>query len=309
MQFLTDLFEISLRSLELKALRVVIILAVLVVCKFLISLAHALNRRAVRSSWWLFQRAFSRQSQAVTVNDLIINAVKYVIYFTVFGYILRELGIDYRTYLASLSLIGVAIGFGAQGLVQDVVTGFFIIFEDQFAVGDMVELSGQVGIVEEIGLRTTRIRNYEGALLIFPNRSIATVGNFTAGSTAFFIDVAIPNQDAEAPATAVLIVLCRELARQFPRALLREPEILGLLELKTEEWFVRIRALVWPRQQWVIDQQFVPRVKGLFSAHGIDIPSDRIIVSASVSEPEVQETPVFDRIRKVFHQHDTTTIS
>lgn len=308
MDFFTELFDISMTSLQHKTLRVVIVLAALVVCKAFIALVHAVNRRAMRSSWWVVQRLFSRPSQAVTINAVIIDTIKYAIYFTAFGSILAEFGIDTRTYLTSLSIIGVAVGFGAQGLVQDVVTGFFIIFEDQFAVGDMVELGGQTGIVEEIGLRATRIRNYEGAVVIFPNRSIATVGNYTEGAVAFYVDVAIPSRSVEAPAAGLLAMVGRELARQFPRVLLHEPESLGLLELETGEVFLRTRVLVWPHQQWVIDQQLVPRIKEVFKAHGIALPSDRIIVSASVSEPAVEETRVFERLRRAFQTH-TTTVS
>lgn len=96
-----------------------------------------------------------------------------MVYFAALGFILGELGVNYTAYLASLSVIWLAVGFGSQGLVQDVVTGFFIIFEGQFDVGDMVEMSGQTGLVEELGLRMTRLRNYLGELISVPNRNIA----------------------------------------------------------------------------------------------------------------------------------------
>jgi small conductance mechanosensitive channel len=110
-------------------------------------------------------------------------------------YILRELGVNYKACLASLSLIGIAVGFGSQGLVQDVVTGVFILLEGQYSVGDVVEIAGQVGMVEEVGLRTTWIRNYLGELVIFPNRGVAVAGKFLKGAIEACVDVAIASEE------------------------------------------------------------------------------------------------------------------
>ncbi|MDA0711139.1 MAG: mechanosensitive ion channel, partial [bacterium] len=164
-QIVTDLFEISTDNLQGKLLRIVFVIAIVLVAKYVMAAIQVFSRFLVYNEWGPLRLIFRQHKRSVTLNALFINVAKYVVYFTAMGYILRELGVNYTTYLASLSLIGIAVGFGSQGLVQDVVTGFFILFENQFSVGDMVEISGQVGIVEDIGLRTTRLRNYFGAEL------------------------------------------------------------------------------------------------------------------------------------------------
>ena len=162
---------------------------------------------------------------------------------------------DYTT------VIGLAVGFGSQGLVQDMVTGFFLIFEGQFDVGDMVEISGQTGIVSELGLRMTKLRNYLGQLIVIPNRNIAMVGNYTKGSLQAFVDVAVKSGEAAKHGAAELQQIGDEIYRQFQGVILKRPKLLSPLSLKTGEHFIRMYLEIWPQQQWVIDQQLVPRIR------------------------------------------------
>ena len=275
--FVTALLDISTEDLEEKLWRILIIFMIGVIAKYFMDLVQVISRFLVYSEKGPLKYIFRNHKRSITVHALFINVTKYVVYFTALGHILGELGINYTTYLASLSLIGIAIGFGSQGLVQDVVTGFFILFENQFSVGDMVEISGQVGIVEDIGLRTTRLRNYFGAEVIFQNRNIPLVGRFDKGAYEFNVDVAIANVEKAEQAVALLAKVGVEFEKQFPEILIGTPEVKGLVELETGEWFVRLYGRLWPVQQWVIDAQMVPRIREIFKREGIDIPGDRVV--------------------------------
>jgi small conductance mechanosensitive channel len=288
-RFLAWLFQVSSEDLERKILRVAIALGVLLGAKFLMDLVQWASRRLVHSRWAPLMLLFGDRQRSITLQTLFISIARYVVYFTALGYILSQFGIDYRAYMASLSLVGVALGFGSQGLVQDVVTGFFILFEDQFSVGDMVEIGGQVGVVEEIGLRTVRLRNYHGAQVIFANRNIPLVAKYRKGAVEVGVDVALADPEKGEQAGRLLGQLGAELERQFREVVMGPPQVEGLLRLETGECFVRLRARIWPGQQWVIDSQFVPRLQELFAREGLEIPAGR--VAAFYHFPEEEELP------------------
>ena len=117
-------------------------------------------------------------SRVRSLASLFSSITIFVIYFAAFGLVLKEFGVSLTAYLASASVMGLAIGFGSQGLVQDVVTGLTLIFSNLFDVGDMVEISGQTGIVRSIGMRFTILENYFGAEIFIPNRTITNVVNY-----------------------------------------------------------------------------------------------------------------------------------
>ncbi len=221
----------------------------------------------------------SHKSRTRTVHSVALNLAKYIVIFTALGHILSELGVNYVTYLASLSVIGLAIGFGSQGLVQDLVTGFFLILDSQIAVGDMVEISGQTGTVDELGLRTTRIKNYVGQTVIIPNRNIAVVGNYSRGCLHAVIDVAVPNSTVAKRMQALLAGLSKDLAEEFEGTILNVPDAPVILHLpEAGERFVRVVFALWPAQQGLVDSQIVPRIRQQAAERELVIEYDRIAV-------------------------------
>lgn len=218
------------------------------------------------------------KNRTMTIYSLLINLSKYVVYLAALGFILTEMGINYTAYLASLSVVGLAIGFGSQGLVQDMVTGFFIVFEEQFNVGDMVEIPPHVGIVQGLGLRMTKLRNYLGQKIVIPNRNIATVGNYTRGAQQVNIDVAAANREAAEQMKSYLAQIISEIGRQFDEVILATSETSETLSLSTGEYFERISLAIWPQQQWVIEQEAVPRIRALLKDKGFEIPNDKVVV-------------------------------
>jgi small-conductance mechanosensitive channel len=285
----------SPRSAARKLVSLLIIVLVLAAAQSLIWLLKSLARTMVTSDWgplrWLYP---SYKKRALTIHSLLLNLAKYVVYFVALGAILSELGINYTIYLASLSVVGLAVGFGSQGLVQDMVTGFFILFESQCDVGDMVEISGQVGIVEELGLRMTKLRNYLGQTVTIPNRNIAVVGNYTRGAQHAHVDVATTPETADR-AAHLLRQIGEEIARQFSGVVVDRPKVEKAVSLKTDEHFARLALAFWPQQQWIVEQQIVPRVQEIFQREGLEIPNNRVTAFYHVRER--RPVPTFARPR------------
>ena len=303
-QFLNDLFGISTEDLSVKALRILAIVLIVAVARVFMFLVQKISHFMVYSNWGPLRYVFSNHQRAITLQNLLISLTKYVVYIMAMGYILRELGVDYRAYLASLSLIGIALGFGSQGLVQDVVTGFFILFENQFSVGDMVEISGQVGVVESIGLRTTRIHNYFGASIVLQNRNIPMASRYPKGAFEVVVDVAIPSAAAGQQAEVLLDRIGVELYKQFREIIMKKPQFKGLVELETGEVFARLYCEIWPAQQWVIDAQMVPRIRELFKREGLEIPADLVVVFYHLPEEKGAEPSILGNLSRIRRSND-----
>ena len=264
-------------SAPMKVGRLLAVVLIVIGSRLIITCLRWLSHFIVYSEYGPLKYAYRyRKNRTTTIHLLALNIVKYVVYFGALGRILNELGVNYTAYFASLSVVGLAIGFGSQGLVQDIVTGFFVIFEGQFDVGDMVEISGQTGVVEEVGLRMTRLRNYLGQTVTIPNRNIALVGTYARGAMRVCVDAAVANGDAAVRAKELLARLGGEVAKQYDGIVLLPPSTSGPLSLASGEHFVRLETGIWPQQQWVIEQQLIPRLRELYKQEGIEIPGDRV---------------------------------
>lgn len=278
-------FEFSPDEAKRRTLRILTIVAIVIVAALLVKALRAVSGFLIFNQWGPLRFIYTRhKTKTRTVHSVVLNLVKYFVYFTALGQILAELGVNYTAYFASLSVIGLAIGFGSQGLVQDIVTGFFLIFDGQFGVGDLVEISGQTGIVEELGLRTTRLRNYQGQMVVIPNRNIAVVGNFTRGALQAQIDFPV-DEARSAEAERTLLTCGAEFFRQLEGTLVREPQVVGVLRLKTGEVFVRMLFELWPQQQALVDNQIVPRAREQLAKIGLEIPRERVVVLFRRPEP------------------------
>ena len=278
--FLRSVIRLSPEEARIKLNRLLLIATILIVAVAIVKVLRLVSRFVVASEWGPLRlvRKYHKK-RALTLHSLLLNLVKYVIYFVALGLVLGELGIDYRVYVASLSVIGLAVGFGSQGLVQDVVTGFFVIFEGQFDVGDMVEISGQTGIVQELGLRMTKLRNYVGQIVVIPNRNIAVVGNYTSGALQVEVDVAASTREDAEREAPTLQQVSNQICSQFAGVILSEPEMPKVVSLDTGEHFIRMQLAIWPQQQWVIEQQLIPRVREILKREGFEVPGDRVAAS------------------------------
>ena len=188
--------------------------------------------------------------------------------------ILGELGISVTPILATAGVAGIAIGFGAQSLIRDYFNGFFILLEDQIRKGDVVEIAGKIGQVEEITLRYVRLRDFDGFVYFVPNGEIKVVVNRTRGYAQAVIDVVIKSTQKVEEAFAVM----REVGEALRKDAKYGPHILGDVEIAgIERWehtglFLRARIKVTPLEQWNVRSEFLRRVKAEFEARGIQSP-------------------------------------
>lgn len=289
------LFDVSPETIWRRLQRILVIIGIVLAARGVIWAIRWVSHTLIFADWGPLGLVYRhRKNRARTLHSLVLNCVKYFIYFTAAGTILSEMGINYTTYIASLSVIGLAIGFGSQSLVQDVVTGFFVIFEEQFDVGDMVELGGQTGIVQEIGLRSTRLRNYLGQIVVIPNRNITTVANYSRGAQRTYVDVQVESEEAARRAMPILEQLGNEMMKQYGGVVLGPIRATGPTVLATGEVFVRLHLSIWPGQTWVVENQLVPRVKERLAAAEVPIVSDRVAVYHHARE-RIEVTGLLDR--------------
>ena len=206
----------------------------------------------------------TQQPKFITFIQLIANAVTFVMYFIALGLVLEELHFDLKTYLASASIIALAISFGSQGLVQDVVISLTLIFSDTMDVGDMVEISGSVvviGRVEEIGLRFTTLRNFYNQIVFIPNRTIANVSRFPHGGVFAYADVQIPSGADRDKAVQIVKNIASGTWIQFGAIILAEPVIGPMETPPIGGWeFVRVHFKIWPGQGNLIETTFRQQV-------------------------------------------------
>jgi small conductance mechanosensitive channel len=176
-----------------------------------------------------------------TIGKLVGNIVSYTVNVISILLILDQIGVKLTPLLAGAGILGLAIGFGAQSLVKDVITGFFIIFEDQFAVGDVVQTRNFKGTVEEIGLRVTRIKSGTGEVYIIPNGSIQEVTNFSIYNSIAVIDIALAYKEDPATAVALLKASLQE-SYEANKDMVKPPEVLGVEMVGQSEVVLRIQV-------------------------------------------------------------------
>jgi small conductance mechanosensitive channel len=212
-----------------------------------------------------------------TLSKLLDNVLSYVIYFIAFMMILSILGIDVKALLAGAGIVGLAIGFGAQSLVKDILSGFFIIFEDQFSVGDHIRVGQFEGDVEAIGLRTTKIKSWTGELHILPNGTINQVTNFSLNNSVAAIDVAIAYEEDIERAERVIQEVLEKLPEQY-EDLVKTPDLLGIQNLGPSEIVLRIVAETLPMKHFYIARVIRKEIKLKLDENGIEIPFPRLVM-------------------------------
>jgi small conductance mechanosensitive channel len=209
-----------------------------------------------------------------TFLPLVKNAVLIAIVVVVGLVVLSELGVNIAPLLAGAGVIGLAIGFGSQALVKDVITGLFILFEDTINVGDVVDLDGKSGVVESISIRTIRLRDLHGSQLTIPFSQVNTVKNMTRDFGYYVFDLNIAYESDIDRATAVLREVDAEIQKdaEFGGDILAPIEILGLDKFLDFSVMLRARIKARPGQQWRVGREYNRRIKVAFAANGIEIP-------------------------------------
>jgi len=209
--------------------------------------------------------------QRETLRTLITSVFNYTMYFILATVVLGVFGVNVTSMIAVAGVGGVAIGFGAQTLVKDVISGIFLWVEGNITVGDIVEVNGLSGEVEAIALRTTTIRHYSGNLYVIPNGDIRTVTNMTRSFKRAIVDVRLPYEEK---LDKLLAILTDEMTKAFKEmtGLSEEPQVLGVLSYETDAIIVRIAALCSVKENWGIERELRKRVKERLDLEGIEMP-------------------------------------
>lgn len=188
--------------------------------------------------------------------------------------ILGELGISVAPILGAAGVVGIAVGFGAQSLVKDYFTGFFLLLENQIRLGDVVDVGGKSGLVEEITLRYLRLRDYSGNVHYIPNGTISTVTNMSLGHAFAVIDISIAYSEKIDRVIDVMRQVGLELRTMpaFAPNILEELEIAGVEQWAESAVMIRCRFKVAPLQQWAVRREYLQQLKARFDSEGIEIP-------------------------------------
>jgi small conductance mechanosensitive channel len=222
-------------------------------------LAHLMVLLIRRLTGSLLHGAGDRRYRKLrSVGSLATSITMFVVYFLALGLILREFGISLTAYLASASVVGLAVGFGSQGIVQDVVTGLTFIFSDLVDVGDLVEISGQTGIVRGISMRFVELQNALGASVFIPNRTISNVVSYPRGYVRCIVDVTLRGDaDAKQAAESTAVALMQAAHEQFPGILMTEPSSEGRRVLGSGKEILRLKFRIWPNRGQPIESSYV----------------------------------------------------
>lgn len=220
-----------------------------------------------------------------TIIGLLASTLIFILYFGAFGLVLHEFGVSLTAYLASASIIGLAIGFGSQGVVQDVVTGLTVIFSDLFQVDDLVEISGQTGIVQNIGMRFTSLLNPLGALVYIPNRTIANVIVYSRGYIRCFADITLSAQ----PETAnkmmeKLAGITQGFVQHYPGILRAKPEMGEVESTPTGRLFTRVKFRIWPGRNGPIETAYKQELVATLKTVDSDFADWMVTINNEVSE-------------------------
>ncbi|CAG7654129.1 mechanosensitive ion channel family protein [Paenibacillus allorhizosphaerae] len=211
-----------------------------------------------------------------TIAKLVGNIVTYVVNFIMILMILNQFGVSLAPVLAGAGVVGLAVGFGAQSLVKDVITGFFIIFEDQFAVGDVIQIGTYRGTVEEIGLRVTRIKSWTGEEYIIPNGTITQVTNYSIHNSLAVVDVMVSH---ESDIDEAMRILEQTVKKHYEKDtnMVKEPELLGVQMLGASEVTLRVTVECKPVTQHAVARQLNAEIKKAFREHGLEMPYPRLV--------------------------------
>ncbi|MEE4111457.1 MAG: mechanosensitive ion channel domain-containing protein [Desulfobacteraceae bacterium] len=202
-----------------------------------------------------------RYPKIATIITILVSAVTFTIYFVAVGLVLHEFKISLTTYFASATVIGLAVGFGLQGFVQDLVIGLTLIFSDALNIGEVVKLGDDIGRVDNIGLRFTTLINLHGQRILIPNRNIGVISQFRGGCIRAYVDIQLPKAIDEADVSQAIQAIAKGMYHQHRSIILAAPESFGIKDAKAGQWrYLRIKFKLWPGQMKIVEETFIEMV-------------------------------------------------
>ena len=219
------------------------------------------------------------ESRLKTLHTLIINAFQYTLFFFFIYSLLTIVGVPVGSLLAGAGIAGVAIGLGAQGFMNDLITGFFIILEQQMDVGDYIRLLALniEGTVTSVGLRTTQIKAVDGTVHFIPNRNITTISNLSRANMQVLIDVRINPEEGYEKICEVITEVNETLKEKYIESIQTGPDIFGMVDLGNGNFAVRTTMYVLNGKQFAVKEEFLAQYIKALTEAGFTIPNTPII--------------------------------
>ncbi|HXG52498.1 MAG TPA: mechanosensitive ion channel family protein [candidate division Zixibacteria bacterium] len=289
-RFIARLLDLSV-SFGIAAVRIVLILAAayfgLKLLRLPLRRMEALLTRAAQATETVPGAGAKR---IVTLTSVLWTIIVCVVWFVATLVALGEVGVDVGPILAGAGIVGIAVGFGAQHLVRDLVSGFFLILENQIRVGDVAIINGTGGLVEAISFRTVVLRDLAGVVHVFPNGSINTLANMTKEWSGYVIDVGVGYREDTDRVIDVMQRVSEEMRAdpQYGSAMLEPIEIFGVDSFGESAVTIKARLKTLPLQQFTVGREYRRRLKKAFDAEGIEIPYPHRVVHVAQAPEAVR---------------------
>jgi len=285
--------QISWEDVLLTLLRILLTLVVLWVAMIGVRIAlRRLEKTLLRRSTAEGEAPSESEKRVETLVRLLRQAVMILFWLVAGLVILRELGVEIGPILASAGVAGLAVGFGAQNLVRDVIAGFFLILENQVRVGDVAIVNGTGGLVETVNFRTIVLRDLSGTVHVFPNGSVTTLANLTREWSAYVFDIGVGYGEDMDRVMEVMREVGKELREDpvFGHMMIEDVEIFGVDNFADSAVVIKGRLRTKPIKQWEVGREYRRRLKYAFDREGIEIPfPHRSIYFGEHSKPIVAQ--------------------
>lgn len=256
-------------------MRVLLILGMAwVAMKLVKKLLMRLEQRLIRKGQVEGEPPSESAKRVETLIKLVRQGTTLALWILLILLVLREVGVDIAPILAGAGILGLAVGFGAQNLVRDVISGFFLILENQVRVGDVAIINGTGGLVEQVNFRTIVLRDLAGTVHVFPNGTINTLSNMTHTWSAWVFDIGVAYKEDTDRVMEVITKVGKELQQdpEFGHFILEDVEVFGVNKFADSAVEIKGRIKTRPIQQWTVGREFQRRIKYAFDAQGIEIP-------------------------------------
>lgn len=282
MESLTQSLQ-NITNIDSQALSYYIVMAVKAVLIIVIGrISIFIFNRIITNFFKMYPKFKPDEKKSNTLAGILKSIVKYTVYIIMVISVLNVFNIPTAPLLATAGLGGLALGFGAQSLVKDIFTGFFILFEDQYGVGDYITIGNMTGTVEDMGLRITKVRSSNGDLHIIPNGEIKTVTNHSRGNSLAVIDIGISYEVDAGKAIAVLEELAEKYYKNNRKLIEQKPEVLGIIKFNESEAVIRMTVQAKPLMHWKIERELRLYMLEAFKGNDIKISNPkRVIIDKS----------------------------
>lgn len=272
-QIIIGLLGLSEDSTNAELVRLIVIAANVVIWIIIAFIVNRISKAVI----YKVMRVEKKGARALTIAKLLNSVVKYVIWFVVTMVILSSLGVDLTPFIASAGVVGLAVGFGAQEIVKDFISGFFIIFDGEFEVGEIIEVDGFKGTVLTIGLRTTVIENWMGQRKIINNGAIEKIVNFSRNNSLAIVDFGVA-YDTDLLKLSDIMPAFLEQTKNKYEVITEMPSFLGVIELADSSINMRLIAKTETMKHFQVERDIRKDIVLYFREHDIEIPFPQVVI-------------------------------